>query len=432
MKYYKLIIEHLNYLLFMLLVIVLPYPAYFARTAYTVWLISWLLELRWLHRPNLNRYGKDKRVWMPLIGIAIGYLWQILSVSWSIAPDVSWSTIGRLASIVVILPVLLYGVNERYQPRQILQTLVITCVSSVFVYLFVHYWVSNAYAAIDKFVSPGSSIQWGSLNDLTLDIKHRLYYSTWLSVALVGLIEVYPYWCRQHGKLNAITYTALSALVLVAGIYWTGSRQSIINIVVLGLAAAIMHMPAKHKIAAVTGLCTCIILGAVCVSQLHPRFKEHNLQQWFAYDESATEPATEPRIAIWKVTLENQSEYWATGTGVGTTCTYLTNKYAEKGWTDYVRHRYSTHNQILSEYVELGIAGAVFFLLLWLSTPLWFRGKAREWAIYLTLLMVLTMMTESILDRTEGIHLYTLSLLLIYQMALPVRESTDSSLTPIV
>ena len=96
---YKRVIEHINYFSFLVLLCAMPFPWQFIRFFGLVWAVTWLLELRFIDRANLQL--TKERVFVA-IGFGVWFLWSILSVLWAENKSLSWTFIQRDYYILLI------------------------------------------------------------------------------------------------------------------------------------------------------------------------------------------------------------------------------------------------------------------------------------------------------------------------------------------
>ena len=117
MSKYKEIIGSINYGLFLVLTALLPFPQVCLRYAFVVWFIFWVLEGRWLKKPDIQLHV-DHLQFVPSLLFGLWFVWKVVSVCW--APDYNaWAwQMERYMSFGLIIPVGLWGVNERYNLRQ--------------------------------------------------------------------------------------------------------------------------------------------------------------------------------------------------------------------------------------------------------------------------------------------------------------------------
>ena len=72
--------------------------------------------------------------------------------------------------------------------------------------------------------------------------------------------------------------------------------------------------------------------------------------------------------------------------------------------------------------MEIGIPGLLFFLLAWISIPLYASKKGRLTAILFTTLFALNMFTDCMFGRFDGIALWAVGLLFILLQSDPQRD----------
>lgn len=404
-------IEQANYLLFLVLLFIIPYSFHVTLWVGVLWGITWLLEGRWLHLPQLGK--KEWRGLTLFIGLAIWMLWEAISTGWSIDPTGGWQQIGRHAGMLLMVLPAVFGLNKNYRPEQILHTLVISCVASVGVYVFMHYWLCNTAAVFDKGVDANANIDWWHMSDLLFNIKHRLHYASYITIGIVGTAMLSSTWKLRYGKVLGYVLTIGIITWLLLAIYWTGSRTVPINIFAIAAVAVIVHFRGKKRVIAVASAAALSILFFAGFLTFHPRFENQSLTDMLTTDEDATYPECEPRLLIWQSCFESPSDYSLYGLGAGSSDEYLLEKFAAHGWPYFVARKYCPHNQYINEWMELGLLGGILFTLLWLVYPWTQKKRARHAALYFTVALCLTMLTENSLNGVEGTFNVSISLLLI-------------------
>ena len=76
---YQSVMGQLNYTIFLVLVALLPFPQIFLRYTCTAWLLTWLLEGRFMRKPTRQDWQKA----MPFLMFGAWYLWKIISGLWA-------------------------------------------------------------------------------------------------------------------------------------------------------------------------------------------------------------------------------------------------------------------------------------------------------------------------------------------------------------
>ena len=127
---------------------------------------------------------------------------------------------------------------------------------------------------------------------------------------------------------------------------------------------------------------------------------------------------------IWAIAITHLDEYVWFGKGAGSSRPFLLQKYEQYNAPQLYRDRkYNDQNQYLEETIELGIPG--LYLLLSALVSLWFVSlpRTRIYATYFLILIMLNLLTESMLGRTDGIITIALFSLLFVVMNRKEMES---------
>ena len=392
------IISRINYLAFLVLLAVLPYGIKCINTVWIVWLVSWLLEFRFLKRPVLSR-----KQLIPFAGLALWFFWNLLSVAWADNKTLAWDSITREMNVLFVLPVAIWGVNGHYNRLTCLRVLLITACCSTFVYLFTHYWLCNSAHAFDKFAPAAWHFDILRTDNLLLQIKHRLHYSNVLCIAILAVVWLYKDHVNRFGKPLTLLFSCLVVMWLITVIYWTGSRVGLILPVIYLCLAGLIRLNGWKRYAA--ALTMVLVLGGFLFSMKywHPRLRDLSAEMWLHYNPEAPIPVNEHRIAIWRTVWEHRADYPVYGLGTGNAQPFLSEKYQERGWTEFIQRGFDTHNQFLNTWMELGVVAALLFVALWCFVPFCFKGNARQFALFATATLVCSMLVENLLCGMEGI-----------------------------
>jgi O-antigen ligase len=124
--------------------------------------------------------------------------------------------------------------------------------------------------------------------------------------------------------------------------------------------------------------------------------------------------------------LDSPQDYSLCGLGAGQSTPYLQEKYAEEGLPDYAQISFAAHNQYLTEWMEIGIPGLLFFILAWISIPYCNKKRARKSAMMLLTLYGLNMLTDCMWGMFDGIILWAVWMLFI---RLQADTQTDQQTT---
>lgn len=391
MHRYRDILGTINYGLFLTMVAALPFPQICLRYTFVAWIIAWFLEARWLQKIH-STFNFQLSTF---ILFALWFLWKIVSGLW--APDAAaWQTqIERYTAFALMLPVGIWGVNEKYNWRTAGYVLIASCVVAVPFYiawmtaLYIHpEWVHH-FTIHGQWTYEGN--WWVFFSDNISQFKHRLFLC---SIELFACVLAFQ---LLHQRLALFVPTLL---ILFATVPLTGSRQMILTCAALLVIAGIYALPHGKRMK--YGLLIAAIGVGVGGATLafHPRMQEFN-----------QEP--DIRLKIWETALEEPSDYLVYGLGAGQSTDYLVEKYCEKEMSIAEKKRYHCHNQYLQECMEIGLGGALLFLLAWLSIPFSTQGRARRTAIYLTTLFMLNMCTDCMFGMFDGVLLWAVGMVFI-------------------
>lgn len=415
---YQSAVGQLNYTLFLLTVALLPFPQIFLRYASVAWFATWVLEGRFCSRPN----QQDWRKAIPFLMFGGWYLWKIISGIWAEDTDAYGWQLERYLFFGLLIPVGIWGVNSRYDWKQVCKVLAISCITAAGVYLFTLFWVYNA-----DFFNYGSgkvALQTLPLRyfaDSISHIKHRLFLCSTEMMGIMALLYLRADICCKYGKAKGYFLIICAIVIMIAFILATGSRASILSGAALLTIWLLYKLPIRrmrYKIAFVLLACG---IGLFALSQ-HPRMQTFDYTDLLSIRETAHDHNV--RLNIWGTALENPKDYSLYGLGAGQSFQYLQNKYIEKGLIRY--QNFNSHNQYIEEWIELGIPGLIFFILAWLSLPFCTKKRARKSANMLLTLYALNMLTDCMFGRFDGIILWAVWMLLI---RLQADAQTDQQAT---
>ncbi len=397
MKTYHSIISQINYISFLALLIALPYPFGMVRICWMIWVITWLLEFRFLYHENLRANSKQR--WIS-IGIIAWLVLNCISVIWSPAPQASWLMIQRYASLLAIPFIYTYGVNTHYNTAVCLKVFAISAFVSIWIYIFSYYWIQNYAHTLDKY-APLVSVDWLHIDNLLCNSKHHIHFTNVLCM-VISILLLYR---KQLGRWLVIA----GGILCLWAVYASGSRMGLINIgwiVITSLLVWFAHSPSWRR-GIITGLTVLITLGAACYITLHhPRLEGQSWEEVSRLTDDSIQPAKEPRFAIWHTAVESPQDFLLHGLGAGQSTSYLVSHYQAHGWTYYAEHQYSAHNQYLGICIDLGLVVALLFFLGWCCIPFAYSGFARYWMVCVAGITGISMMTEMLMSGLEGISFF--------------------------
>ena len=404
MSKYKDIIKQVNYIAFLAVVALLPFPQLWLRYACVFWFISWALEGRWLQHSTFNIQHSTFRSALPFLLFGLWYGWKAVSGIWS--PDhEAWAwQMERYMTFALAIPIGIWGVNERYDWQQIGRILVVSCVIAVPFYLVVLSPLYYHREIIDYLRWEGDwnygVHSWYSFfSDNISVLKHRLFLC---SVELLGAVIALQVWRDKKWLL------ALCLPIMLSAIPLTGSRQSILTFAAILVVWLIYALPKVYRWRYGLGI---IVFGAVIsgtILKFHPRMSKFDIHAATEIREVSTDH--DVRFNIWGCALQHPEDYLAYGLGAGQSTDYLMKTYQEKGFEYYYTKHYHAHNQYLEELMEIGIPGLVLFLLAWLSILFCTEGEGKRFAILFVTLFGLNMLTDCMFGKFDGIALWAVGM----------------------
>lgn len=414
MERYLKFIKRLNYVLFLGLMATLPLPRKYGHIMLIVWAVSWLLELRFTKRSNFCGWKKL----FPALGLAVWVLWECLSLLWG-GPESHFRDCH--ASLLVLPLIIAFGVNEQYHWKQAAKVLIISSLLSCFLYAFTLYWTTNVQHAWSCYCQePYKPFQLIWFDIFLSNIKHRLFYCTILTVAIICSWMLRKDYIQRWGKVEGSIYLVLTLGILLTAIIATGSRASLFTLIILCAVYGISLLPHHHRVWSIPLITLLMVGGSVAAWQLHPRMKNVTIDQILNPVENIAEVDQQnPRGLIWHYALQTPQDYIGYGLGVCQAEQYLIDRFEQEGWNRGVFDRFHAHNQYLLICMELGIVAMLLFIAYWIYLPFCYPKKTRQrtFALCLAWLFGLNMLTDCLFSSIAGV-VYICSLL-VFLLTIP-------------
>jgi O-antigen ligase len=244
-------------------------------------------------------------------------------------------------------------------------------------------------------------------------IEHPIYFSILILFGIVLIAEF-----RKEMKINLFAFISVE-IFLIVFIYLLSSRIGyliLVAIIVYWSYKILSFLKLRWIIFFIIAI---IFVAAFKISLLNPRIKSKNelLLKSLQACNSAT-MTIDPRLIAWSSSLDliKQNPLFGVGPGVRE---ILAKKYLEKGYKVAASLRLNSHNQYIETQLTLGIPGTIILFLM-VFVPLLTRTRLRfpVLVIPFLLIIVISMMFESILVRQWGIMFFVLfyCILLIPEM----------------
>lgn len=134
--------------------------------------------------------------------------------------------------------------------------------------------------------------------------------------------------------------------------------------------------------------------------------------------------STKTRKDVWGVTKEIIIENPFLGVGTGDIKDDLKLKYEQKGFQEYIKRGYDSHQQFLQTYASTGLFGFLSLLLVFIIC--FIRSiKERNYLFFIiTTLFFLFGMVESMFERQAGIIFFVFFSMLLYSFN-PIKKTIE-------
>lgn len=423
---YQQCIGVINYLLVLAVAFSAAFPNRIFNTVWVLWLITWALEGRFLKKSNFS-FDKSK---IAILMLAVFYVWEAVSIFWAIDKNAGYSILERQMSFVAIVPIALFGVNEYYKTTTIFTSLVVGVLISVLSYSMTLLYLNN----VEYFLHAGDKAFWNgfdaeNFSNWMSSIKHRLYYTTILVVALLALPILYKKYVAHYNKYLTAIVLGFVALMILLMIYLSGSRSMILALILFAAIALFRFVNKKYSLLIASGIGLIVVTGLYLLMVYHPRMQNFKSDDFEALKTGkTTNEMIEPRLLIWHAVFESPSDYVWHGVGAGNSTNYLVEKYKSNNFPDrFVIRRFGPHNQYFAEMIELGIFGALYLIVFFVVIYGFCTGNARRFAFYFALLMAFNFLTEAMLGRGDGVLTLSFFLLMCIWMEKEQKENKKLS-----
>lgn len=224
--------------------------------------------------------------------------------------------------------------------------------------------------------------------------EHPIYLSLFFSVALFFIL--------MQGFKSKIA-NAILFLILICGLLILARKGVIVAFLVLAGVFLVCTRDRKQTLKLVFVFSTLFLLS-LCVTEIRGRFLE-------VFDSSKVinnkETSSGIRYILWSTSQKAIENSNYLGVGVGDVQKVLSHELARDGYTVLAKENYNAHNQYLQIGIATGIFGIVLYVLSVGCILLDFIKKQNIEAVVMLLFFMLTFLFESVLERQNGIILYS-------------------------
>lgn len=402
-------LEKVNYYAFLLLAFSLNFPQPIVRYSLAIWLISCLFSINYKQKTNFK-----KTYYLPLYLIIVLILGRIIV---SLIHNDFSALLAKLLDTqlsLIFLPVLLIlHVNRYFNLKQILIVYVIGCFISCFLVVCYFYLYRFNVLIGDVEGIPLGTNKHNLIEDIKMFqlfispyFKHRAAVGVNISLSVAALIYLIKSEPKVTFKNVCLVIFLLALFALV--IYVSGSRSGILSFIIVLLSGAV-YMFRRKKVIFITFLIVGLLIAGLST------LKTTRLIDKGVKYENDNISTIDPRIQIWKSSVEVIDIQPWFGVGYSGIKPALFQKYEEKGLQLDLQAKHNTHNQFLQFAMESGVWAALIFASILL--PIYFGRKIYFLSFaFSTVFIVYSMFEDTfIIINALSIFVFFISLLILAQ-----------------
>lgn len=413
--------------LFTFLVVVgLPFPAFFSNTSMILLLISWFLW--YIKSPKLSRpvITKEQKL---LIGLFYAlFFWQALSLFYNTNLSNGLKGIeGKLTLLIAPLVLLTIRISkERLIYLFKAYILVITLVSCFLLLNLLFIYASTGELIV--------------YHDFTAVLElHAVFFSYYIFLNV--LLISYLYSSEVTGKKLRLFYF-LSILLSIIVLVIAASK----NVLVVTLASIFLsylhsykHRGIKWKevvilLVSFLVVATLVLQTDTIKSRINELTELRGIEGFTKVKDGVflqesdiiNFNGTSLRITLWYLGVKVVKEEGKIlqGLTAGDRRDVMNNAYDQTGLNPWYKD-YNLHNQFVQTFVELGLIGLCIYLVLIISLFV-ISIKERNWLLTIFLAaFIFFQITESVLERNKGIVFFIFIILLLMQIKPRINENRN-------
>lgn len=309
---------------------------------------------------------------------------------------------------IVVFP-LVFGFfrRDKLRSKHIKNVLNLYVLSLFFGLIFIHFYLFYS-------INIESVPSWEYRNAFeALTGVHGTYYSLWIAFGV--LILFFKILKTIHAKNILLTF--LIIFILSYFIYWqivVGARLPLIITIIFLIASISLKIKKKRFILTGITLLIGIVFG---ITILKPNYLKKVIEL-ITYDFSLPKgdyniehkniTSEQIRNGIYYCSVNLIKKSWIYGYGIGDVDDKLQNCYKQEINSNvYQIFNYNTHNQYLHFLLSSGLVG-LFLFLISLFLPVYISYQTSNYLyLLLSLLLIISLFTENILSRHDGILFYS-------------------------
>ena len=391
----------------LLLVVALPFSNFLISLSIIILVINWL-------RQGSIAQDIKSNIANPFIILCCSYfLIHIIGLSYTENLSAGFNSIKNKLPLL-ILPIVICCSNK-INDKQL----------KIILYSFIASNVILSLMCIAYYL-PDSSRLWFD-KSLSIFIS-PIYFGLTISLSL-GFLFYYSYKFRNEITRTNMMLRLLLGIYLLIFLALIQARGAILSIIILTFAISIYLIILKKNY--MLGLWKLAILICLfCCYYLFSPNAKSNIQsipddiQSYLSNEKFTYSSTAMRLVLWEASLNIFKNNQYIGVGTGDVFTELRNEYLNRNpeliKNSRVKGKYmNCHNQAIQSAVGFGVIGIIFFLSM-VFIPGIKAYQANNHLFLMTMLILfISMLTESILERQIGVTTFSFFCSLFYSHQRP-------------
>ena len=411
LKYNELSKEgYFTYLCALLSRAILPLHVKYLPPVMILWTIFWYIEN---YYKTADIY-KTKALYKYLfLSFMIYYFWQVVGLFYSSDLEMGISNLfGRLSLVIFPLVLLLPGEMIKKRLNFLFKVFAVSTMAYLtFCYGYALYRSIEIDAGVWYF-NPHPKEFWLNYffgEELLINI-HPSYFSLYTLLSL--FISLESFFNSGDSKRLKI-FWLLGTVFLVMSVYFLSSRAGLIAglfMIPLYLIIKFQRLKKNRYSWIFVILAMLITIPVILKNQRMDYFFGKLLNTKVEYERK-----DDPRLTIWKSSLQLIRDNLLLGVGIGDVRTELTNQYLKVGEYKMAQERLNAHNQFLEVSIENGIIGLLIFLSI-LSLILIISLADKNILLLAFLISALVFFIfETVLYRLAGVTFFSLfSFLLLH------------------
>lgn len=387
-------ISRLNFYLAILLAFIIPINRIVSTYVIIFWSATWIIE-RIRKTPYTKIERKNKIILFCLIAFYLLHIIGLINTS-----NIHNGFVDlRIKLPFLVFPVLLLFQNRFYKKffhLILLAFIAGTFLTLLFLYARAFYFYPTLHS--DAFIYTHFSF-----------IFHPSYISMYVIFSLLALIYLYEKYLNKRYLLPVI----LTSLFFLLSIYLLSSKVNFISLCVISILFTIIKLYKNNKLWLLISTCVIIAVSYFAIQNNYRYFDFFHLNMdTFHKVKKDTKSSTIVRIYVYKTAFDLIMEN-PLGFGTGDVKDELMKKYSESGMTGALEEKLNAHNQYLETAIGLGILGLTVLLFIFFSS-LFLSINQKNYLITMFLLLVMfNFLTESMLNRQDGVGFITFFLTLL-------------------